>query len=275
MKRYQWFSAASALILLCGCSDNNISGPEPVSSAAAQTETAVTAELPVVTTTAAPVSRLTAEEIAAMPAECRIEPEEIADLDIRSLFTASELPDAVFSRMNGVSYQENPYISRDNLRYLRVLHYDANGVICTGELVCNAAIADDLLAIFGKLYEAQYPIESMRLIDDFDGDDSASMAANNTSCFNYRVIAGSSVLSNHAKGLAVDINPFYNPYVTYGDDGSEHIEPPDALIYADREMTFPMKLDGNDLCCQLFAEYGFEWGGAWDTPKDYQHFEKP
>lgn len=273
MKRIKPIAAALAAILLCGCGGKTVSEPDAV-PAFAQTELTQTETIPAVTTVTAAVNRLTAAEIAAMPAESVILPEEIADLDIWSMFTEEKISDAVFARINGVSYQENPYISRDDLRYLRVLHYDPAGDICTGELICNQAIAADLLAIFEKLYEAQYPIGSMRLIDDFDGDDNASMAANNTSCFNYRVIAGSTTLSNHAKGMAIDINPQFNPYVTVNADGTEHIEPENGATYADRGIFFPMKLDGNDLCCQLFAEHGFEWGGAWDTPKDYQHFEK-
>ena len=111
--------------------------------------------------------------------------------------------------------------------------------------------------------------------DEYGGDDDASMAANNTSCFNYRVIAGSTTLSYHAQGLAIDINPRYNPYVTFAADGSAQISPENGVPYADREMFFPMKIDRNDLCYQLFTAHGFEWGGDWDTPLDYQHFEKP
>lgn len=69
--------------------------------------------------------------------------------------------------------------------------------------------------IFHELYLAEYPIERIRLIDEYDGDDTVSMEDNNTSCFNYRVVDGTSSLSKHAYGMAIDINPLYNPYVTY------------------------------------------------------------
>lgn len=270
MKRTVMIAFAAAM-LLSGCGESSFAEPEAVPAIVQTPETIV----PAVTTVTASPPALTAAEIAGMPAESRVTHEEIASLDIDTLFTAEPVSDAVFARINGVSYQENPYISRDDLRYLRVLHFDPAGDICTGELICNQAIADDLLEIFTELYKAEYPIGSMQLIDDFDGDDNASMAANNTSCFNYRVIAGSSVLSYHAQGLAIDINPQFNPYVTAAADGSEHIEPENGQRYADRSIFFPMKIESGDLCCRLFAEHGFDWGGDWDSPKDYQHFEKP
>lgn len=99
------------------------------------------------------------------------------------------------------------------------------------------------------------------------------MEANNTSCFNYRVVDGTSSLSRHAYGLAVDINPLYNPYVTYP-NGKRRVSPAASEIYADRSLDFPAKIDKNDLCYQLFTEHGFTWGGNWKTMKDYQHFQK-
>ena len=261
-----------AAVMLCGCGNRQEASDEPAVPAMAQQTVQTT-----VTTAAeteAPLVCAEPEEIAAMPAETLLQPEQIDPEQIGSYFTSDLIPDAVFARINGVSYQENPYISRDDLRYLRVLHYNPAGEIHTGELICNQAIAEDLCSIFQSLYEAQYPIERMVLVDDYNGDDGASMAANNTSCFNYRVVAGTTTLSNHAKGLAIDINPQYNPYITYGADGSQYIEPENGQPYANREMNFPMKIDHDDLCYQLLTAHGFEWGGDWDTPKDYQHFER-
>ena len=100
------------------------------------------------------------------------------------------------------------------------------------------------------------------------------MEDNNTSCFNYRPVEGTSSLSKHALGLAIDINPFYNPYITYNKDGSEKVSPANASAYADRTASFPYKIDENDLCYQLFKEHGFTWGGHWNSCKDYQHFQK-
>ena len=126
-----------------------------------------------------------------------------------------------------------------------------------------------LHGLFQELYRQKYPIERMQLIDDYDGDDARSMAANNTSCFNYRKKTSGVSLSAHARGMAVDINPLQNPYVKEG-----VVEPPEAAEYADRSVDFPHKITDEDLCCKLFRSRGFQWGGAWNTMKDYQHFEK-
>lgn len=273
MKRsLKTISICCAWLLLCACGNRT---PDSQPTLADQTSVTTTAPMTETQPPAETLPALTADEIAALPAETMLLPEQLAGLAAESLFTAAPISDAVFERMNGIFYQENPYISRDDLRYLRVLHYNPAGDICIGEMICNQSIAADLTEIFRALYDAQYPIARMVLIDEYSGDDEASMADNNTSCFNYRVIAGSTTLSNHAKGLALDINPRNNPYVTFNADGSKNVSPANAQAYADREAFFPMKIDTDDLCYQLFTSHGFTWGGSWDTPKDYQHFEKP
>ena len=187
-----------------------------------------------------------------------------------SAFSADTIPEAVKLRMTGRSYpEEDAGISLSDLRYLKLLYYDFGGRVRRGEMVCNKAIADDLLYIFKELYKAKYPIASIRLIDDFDGDDQRSMEANNTSCFNYRTKTSGTSLSAHARGMAVDVNPLQNPYVK-----GEIVEPEAAREYADRTVDFPHKITDDDLCCKLFRSRGFQWGGAWNSMKDYQHFEK-
>jgi hypothetical protein len=164
-------------------------------------------------------------------------------------------------------------IGDEELVYLHVLYCDFDGQTQEGELICNRGIAQDLVEIFEELYQADYPIEKICLIDAYDGDDEASMADDNSSCFNYRTIAGTDKISNHAYGLAVDINPLYNPYIT-GSDGNTVVSPKEGSAYADRSLDFPYKIDHEDLCYRLFTEHGFTWGGDWNSSKDYQHFEK-
>lgn len=199
--------------------------------------------------------------------------QELTQEEVSSLFYAQEIPEEVFARMDGVSYVENEDIALEDLRYLRLLYVGFDEQTHVGELIVHVSIADTILEIFQTLYESGYQIEKMRLIDDYDGDDHASLLDNNTSAFNYRVVEGSKKLSRHAYGLAIDINPFYNPYVTYP-GGVEHISPEGSEPYADREADFPHKIgkDG-DLCWQLFSERGFTWGGDWKSLKDYQHFQ--
>lgn len=192
-------------------------------------------------------------------------------------FYYEPLSDNLRRYITGVSYPvsgSDAAVAYDDLRYLHIMHYDFDGNPAEGELICNESIASDLAEIFYSLYLNEYQLERVLLIDEYDGDDTASMEANNTSCFNYRTVDDMDRLSKHAYGLAVDINPFYNPYVTYEKDGSERISPAASIDYADRSSSFPYKIDENDLCYKLFTEHGFIWGGNWNNSKDYQHFQK-
>ena len=188
-------------------------------------------------------------------------------------FCQEEISDEVFCRMMGKSYKEECTTPREELRYLRVLHYNKVGEELQGELVCHKDIADDLLAIFRELYQAKYPIERMVLIDEYDADDEASMRANNTSAFNFRKASGMRTLSKHSTGMAIDINPLYNPLVKHR-EGRTRVYPSNATPYIDRSQDFPYKIVKGDLCYRLFKKYGFSWGGDWKSSKDYQHFEK-
>ena len=189
-------------------------------------------------------------------------------------FSYGSLPQNIIDKITGVSYVENDNISIDDLRYCNLLYNDFEGNTQHGELICNKTIAQDIVEIFYELYSSGYQIESIKLIDEYNGDDTASMEANNTSCFNYRVVDGTKKLSKHAYGLAIDLNPFYNPYITYNKDGTTNVSPEGSRIYEDRSSSFPYKIDENDLACKLFKAHGFRWGGDWNSVKDYQHFEK-
>ena len=186
--------------------------------------------------------------------------------ELKAYITGKSYPDAGTGAAAEVSY--------DELAYVHVLYVDFNGETEAGELICNRTIAEDLTEIFYELFTAEYQIEKIRLIDTYGGDDVASMADNNTSCFNYRPVAGSEKLSKHALGLAVDINPLYNPYVRYTTENGQLVSPKEGEAYADRSKEFPYKIDSSDLCCRLFLEHGFTWGGNWNSVKDYQHFQK-
>ena len=190
-------------------------------------------------------------------------------------FTSEPISDAIFRRIYGKSFKEGCTVPRQELRYLKVLHYNADGKIQLGEMVCHKDISDDLADIFHNLFKVRYPIERMMLIDNYDADDEASMNANNTSCFNFRRIAGTKRLSKHSLGKAIDINPLYNPYVRKRADGTLVVNPKAGKRYANRSLDFNYKITHNDICHKEFVRHGFVWGGSWRTRKDYQHFEKP
>ena len=222
---------------------------------------------------------------AVTPAQAAAEPEDFAPGDsvpaalvsargAAAFFTSSPIDSTVFARMSGRSYKDGCPVAVGDLRYLKVLHRDLSGRTLVGEMVVNQSIAEDLLEIFRALYDASYPIERIRLVDDYDADDETSMQANNSSCFNYRRKASMNSVSKHALGLAVDINPLYNPYYRVTASGARIIQPAAGAPYVDREAQFPYKIERGDLCHRLFLEHGFHWGGSWTRSKDYQHFER-
>lgn len=215
------------------------------------------------------------ENLDGLAAGTVIHPEDIEGGELDNYFISSTIDDDLFQRIYDLSYKEDCTIPREELRYLKVLHYGYDQQIYVGELMVNAELAQDFLEIFQALYENQYEIEKMFLIDDFGADDNWSIENNNTSAFNYRVSTLDGVtLSNHAFGRAIDINPLHNPYVTYYDWGMDTYF--DASIpYMNREdSSLEHMINHEDLCYQLFIEHGFTWGGDWENPKDYQHFEK-
>ena len=144
----------------------------------------------------------------------------IAD-ELESSFYISDISDELFAKMQGKSYKENCTIPRSDLRYLHLLHKTLDGGSREGELVCNKKIAEKLLSIFKELYRAGYPIEKIRLIDEYDADDEKSMSDNNSSCFNFRFISHTTVVSKH------------------------------GAAYLDRSKNFPYKIDHNDLVYKL------------------------
>ena len=183
--------------------------------------------------------------------------EAVKAYSLDSCFKAYPISDAIFQRMKGKSYKDNCTVPRTTLRYLRVLHRNLEGKTQLGEIVCNQAIANDLIDIFRKLYEANYKIERIVLIDEYDADDERSMSHNNTSSFNFRVVSGTTKLSKHAQGLAIDINPLYNPYIHLNNG---KVEPADGKPYATnrtnnrKDIPVPI-INTTDLCYRLFIPF--------------------
>lgn len=188
-------------------------------------------------------------------------------------FYHEALSEELKNYITGKSYKENENITFDELRHVVVQYIDFEGNTCEGELIVNEAVADETVEIFKELFNASYAIEKIHLIDKYNGDDDASMEDNNTSCFNYRNIDGQNTLSDHSLGLAIDINPLYNPYVRKN-MGDRNILPTNGAVYADRSADFPHKITKDDICYNIFTSHGWKWGGEWDSPVDYQHFYK-
>jgi hypothetical protein len=138
-----------------------------------------------------------------------------------------------------------------------------------GELVVLDAVADQVLAIFAELKARRFPLQQARLMNAYEGDDDASMDANNTSAFNHRTVLGSNALSMHAYGVAIDLNPVQNPYFDRV-NGVLTIAPKAAADYTNRALLRPGMAES---VINIFAAHGFTtWGGRWRN-RDYQHFQ--
>lgn len=187
---------------------------------------------------------------------------------IEPVFSYSDIPDDVKDKMLGLSMPENEPLNFDNLSYLTLSYYGFDDKVHVGEMVVDKKVASEVVDIFKEVYEKKYPIDKIKLIDEYNAIDNLSMADNNSSSFCYRTIANTNIISNHGKGLAIDINPLQNPQVI----GSS-VSPKEGYVFADRSnIQMGMIIEGSDLY-NAFVKRGWSWGGHWKNP-DYQHFEK-
>jgi D-alanyl-D-alanine carboxypeptidase len=187
------------------------------------------------------------------------------------------IPDAVWASMQGKSFhaEVKGCAQRGDLVLLTVPYWNYKGVANIGQLVVHKSVGRDVLEIFKTLYtDKSYVFERVELIDGYGGDDRASMTANNTSAYNCRVVAGSTRLSSHARGLAIDVNPFTNPFVTSkitSPPGSEAFDTPAERTAAKNK---PGMILRKGVLAKAFKAKGWSWGGDWSSMKDYQHFSK-
>lgn len=167
------------------------------------------------------------------------------------------------------SYRAGCPVPPRDLRLVRLTRVDLSGVDRTGELVVRADVAAAVVAVFSRLHAARFPVARMERVDVFGGSDDASMAANNTSAFNCRSTTSGTGWSEHAYGRALDLNPVQNPYVS----GST-VLPEAGRGYLDRSDLRPGMVVAGDVAVDAFAAQGWSWGGAWTSPRDYQHFSR-
>jgi len=201
--------------------------------------------------------------------------ESDCDLDIEyipefiPIFTAEPLPEHIIEFITGVSFHDRAPFSYDFLTYLTITHVDFYGEYQIGHMIVADEIGEEVLEIFMEIFESRFPIYSIRLIDYFNALDYYSMAANNSVSFNFRYIAGTTVISRHGFGMAIDINPIQNPYIR-----GETIWPAAGVAYLDRDYVRPGMIVRGDAVYQAFVGRGWTWGGNWTSPRDYHHFER-
>lgn len=161
---------------------------------------------------------------------------------------------------------------RDRQKVVAVTYWGFDGKLHRGQLVVDKELEADVLAVFEVARAEKFPLRSVvpvshpRFRKNGKWDDDLSMAANNTSAFNYRAVTGGTTLSKHALGRAIDVNPLVNPYVKGKltlPPGATYDPAARGALTADHPVT------------KAFLARGWAWGGNWTSLKDYQHFEKP
>lgn len=202
-----------------------------------------------------PAPTVSTPSAAPSAAAYRPEPATVAEV------SASELGD---------SWSSDCPVTPAQLRRVTLTYLGFDAQPHRGELIVNKDLVSGVIAIFERLYRLEYPIEKMRTVVHYAGaDDELSMEDNNTSAFNCRRIPGSGNWALHAYGRAIDVNPLLNPMVT----GSDY-QPKNAAVYLDRHRIEPGLLHPGDPAVRAFTDAGWDWGGYWTSPKDYQHFER-
>lgn len=164
-----------------------------------------------------------------------------------------------------VSGKNIPKSIMANLRIVDVYYYGFDNVLHKGQLIVHKDVVLDIIEIFELIRESHFPVDKVVPISKYGWSDEKSMMDNNTSAFNYRYISGTRVISNHASGLAIDINPMQNPYIKNG------TSLPANCVY---DTTQVGTITLNSELVKEFKLKGWQWGGDWKSLKDYQHFEK-
>ena len=287
---------ATAALVLAGCSAATAATttePPTITSAPAVTSTtttttaspATTITFPVTTTTVSPFARPDwlgtivlplgpdGENGIAQPTPPELQDRRLETIDRlppppndQFVVTIGQVPDGVIARS---TWTEECPVTRDELAYLNVSHYGFDGEFHTGEVIVNAAVAEDIVGVFEKLHAARFPIEQLKVTTQEELDAPSTGDGNGSGAFGCRPSVGSTGWSQHAYGLAVDINPFHNPYVR-----GELIIPELAMSYLDRDRVLPGMIFAGDVVVAAFTEIGWTWGGNWNTLKDWMHFSQ-
>ena len=273
----------TAAVLVAGCSGTPQApspGPSSVSSRPSSPSTpSVSSAVPTTSPPAAPVWTVGATPLPLRPdgfGQILPTPPELVH---RSLPTADRLPPPGDGRYASTvapvpadvlarsTWQPSCPVSAAELRYLTMSFWGYDGRAHTGEMIVNARVADAVTRVFGHLFEARFPIEEMRVVAAPELDAPPTGDGNNTTAFVCRDAVVLKRWSTHAYGLAIDLNPFCNPYVR-----GDLVLPELSSSYLDRTNVRPGMIEPGDVAVRSFAAIGWPWGGEWSTPKDIQHF---
>jgi hypothetical protein len=184
------------------------------------------------------------------------------------LGTTPQIIDSKMSFAEATKGTKAPKEVLDSITLLDVHYYSTDNKIHQGQILVNKAVAEDVKFFFDFLLKEKFPIKQVIPIVKYKWDDEASMSANNSSAFNYRFVAGTTRLSNHSFGRALDINPYFNPVIymdppSISPKGAKYIPGNPGVFTAQSKIVIEMK------------KHGWRWGGDWHSLKDNHHFDKP
>jgi hypothetical protein len=180
--------------------------------------------------------------------------------------TIASIDAATRARM-GSTWHDGCPVALADLRHVTLSFVGFDGKAHTGELIVAASVADDVVSVFHQLFDARFPIEEMRIVSDADLTAPATGDGNDTAAFVCRDVRGGTHWSSHARGLAIDLDPFQNPY-----SSGARVLPELASAYLDRSDVRPGMIEPGDAVTQAFASVGWTWGGSWHSPVDRMHF---
>lgn len=206
-----------------------------------------------------------------------------AELRVRRLATVDRLPPPpderfrsqvravtpAFVRRTSLAWEPGCPVGLADLRVLTLSFWGFDGLHHTGRIVVNRSVADDVVTVFRRLHAARFPLEQMELVTLADLDAPPTGDGNNTAGYACRATRGSTSWSSHAYGLAVDVNPFMNPYTR---EGSDLVLPELASAYLDRTWRRPGMVLPGGVVTRAFADVGWTWGGTFSTVDDPMHF---
>ena len=160
-------------------------------------------------------------------------------------------------------------VAATDLAWVRVAFWGFDGQRHTGELLVNRTVAEDVVQVFGVLYRTRFPQEQLGIVRSWDPDAPSTGDGNGTGAFVCRPTTGATYFSQHAYGLAIDLNPFQNPYAR-----GDVVLPELASSYLDRSRVRAGMITADGPVVRAFARIGWEWGGAWRSSRDYMHFSQ-
>jgi hypothetical protein len=182
------------------------------------------------------------------------------------------IPPRLERRLRGTTWHPGCPVPISGLRLLRLPYWGFDGRVHRGPMVVNASVASDVVSVFRTLFAARFPIERIALARKFRPNADPNTKHDLTAAFNCRPVitpAGPQpLLSMHAYGLAIDVNPLRNPYVSA--DG--FVRNRYARPYADRSKDLPGMIHPGDVVVRAFERIGWIWGGTWTGGRDYMHF---